>query len=48
MAASGFDDNAGAWLTNHQASLVGFVLPIVNGDVQTAEDVVQETMLRCW
>jgi RNA polymerase sigma-70 factor, ECF subfamily len=48
MAASGFDDNVGAWLTKHQASLVGFVLPIVNGDVQAAEDVVQETMLRGW
>jgi RNA polymerase sigma-70 factor (ECF subfamily) len=48
MAASGFEDNVGAWLTKHQASLVGFVLPIVNGDVQAAEDVVQETMLRGW
>src|SRR5581483_1193762 len=48
MAASGFDDNVGAWFTKHQASLVGFVLPIVNGDVQAAEDVVQETMLRGW
>jgi RNA polymerase sigma-70 factor, ECF subfamily len=28
--------------------LVGFVLPFVNGDVQAAEDVVQETMLRGW
>jgi RNA polymerase sigma-70 factor, ECF subfamily len=27
---------------------VGFVLPFVNGDVQAAEDVVQETMLRSW
>jgi RNA polymerase sigma-70 factor, ECF subfamily len=27
---------------------VGFVLPLVNGDVQAAEDVVQETMLRSW
>jgi RNA polymerase sigma-70 factor (ECF subfamily) len=48
MAASSCDDNVGAWLTKHQASLVGFVLPIVNGDVQAAEDVVQETMLRGW
>ena len=27
---------------------MGFVLPIVNGDLQAAEDVVQETMLRGW
>lgn len=48
MAASGFDDNAAAWLTEYQTPLVGFVLPIVNGDRQAAEDVVQETMLRGW
>ena len=48
MAASGCDDNAGAWLNEYQAPLVGFVLPIVNGDRQAAEDVVQETMLRGW
>jgi len=27
---------------------MGFVLPIVNGDLHAAEDVVQETMLRGW
>jgi RNA polymerase sigma-70 factor (ECF subfamily) len=27
---------------------MGFVLPLVNGDRQAAEDVVQETMLRGW
>jgi RNA polymerase sigma-70 factor, ECF subfamily len=48
MTASGRDDNAGAWLTEYQAPLVGFVLPMVNGDLQAAEDVVQETMLRGW
>jgi RNA polymerase sigma-70 factor, ECF subfamily len=48
MTASGRDDNAGAWLTEYQAPLVGFVLPMVNGDFQAAEDVVQETMLRGW
>jgi RNA polymerase sigma-70 factor, ECF subfamily len=48
MAASGCEDNAGAWLNEYQAPLVGFVLPIVNGDRQAAEDVVQETMLRGW
>jgi RNA polymerase sigma-70 factor, ECF subfamily len=48
MAASGCDDDVGGWLTNYQAPLVGFVLPIVNGDLQAAEDVVQETMLRGW
>jgi RNA polymerase sigma-70 factor (ECF subfamily) len=48
MAASGCDDSAVAWLAAFQAPLVGFVLPIVNGDLQAAEDVVQETMLRGW
>lgn len=48
MATSGWDDDSGAWLAEYQAPLVGFVLPIVNGDVQAAEDVVQETMLRGW
>lgn len=48
MAASGCDDSAGAWLTEYRGPLVGFVLPIVNGDRQAAEDVVQETMLRGW
>jgi RNA polymerase sigma-70 factor (ECF subfamily) len=47
MAASGCDDSVD-WLTEYQAPLVGFVLPIVNGDLQAAEGVVQETMLRGW
>jgi RNA polymerase sigma-70 factor, ECF subfamily len=48
MVASGCDDDPGSWLAEYQAPLVGFVLPIVNGDVQAAEDVVQETILRGW
>jgi RNA polymerase sigma-70 factor (ECF subfamily) len=48
MAASGCDDSGDAWLAAYQRPLVGFVLPIVNGDLQAAEDVVQETMLRGW
>jgi RNA polymerase sigma-70 factor (ECF subfamily) len=48
MAASGCERNGDAWLAEYQAPLVGFVLPIVNGDRQAAEDVVQETMLRGW
>jgi RNA polymerase sigma factor (sigma-70 family) len=48
MAASGCDDSAAGWLAAYQAPLVSFVLPIVNGDRQAAEDVVQETMLRGW
>src|SRR5215813_8549779 len=47
MAASGCDDSVD-WLTEYRVPLVGFVLPIVNGDRQAAEDVVQETMLRGW
>src|ERR1700758_4642598 len=42
------DDTDDAWLDSHRAPLIGFVLPIVNGDLQAAEDVVQETMLRGW
>lgn len=41
-------DETDAWLGSHRASLIGFVLPLVNGDLQAAEDVVQETMLRGW
>jgi sigma-70-like protein len=41
-------DEADAWLGPHRAPLIGFVLPLVNGDLQAAEDVVQETMLRGW
>jgi RNA polymerase sigma-70 factor, ECF subfamily len=48
VAASGYDDRAVSWMTSYRLSLVGFVLPLVNGDVQAAEDVVQETMLRGW
>ena len=48
MVASGCEDNADAWLAEYRAPLVGYVLPIVNGDRQAAEDVVQETMLRGW
>jgi RNA polymerase sigma-70 factor, ECF subfamily len=39
---------ADIWISRFRVPLVGFVLPFVNGDVQAAEDVVQETMLRCW
>lgn len=47
MAISRRDETDG-WLGRHRAPLVGFVLPLVNGDLQAAEDVVQETMLRGW
>jgi RNA polymerase sigma-70 factor, ECF subfamily len=47
VATSGYDDTD-AWLGSYRAPLVGFVLPLVNGDLQAAEDVVQETMLRGW
>jgi RNA polymerase sigma-70 factor, ECF subfamily len=48
MAASSCDGMADTWMRSYRRQLVGFVLPIVNGDVQAAEDVVQETMLRGW
>jgi RNA polymerase sigma-70 factor, ECF subfamily len=46
--AASRSDETGALLWRHRAPLVGFVLPLVNGDLQAAEDVVQETMLRGW
>jgi RNA polymerase sigma-70 factor, ECF subfamily len=48
VAASGCDGMADTWMRSYRVPLVGFVLPFVNGDVQAAEDVVQETMLRGW
>lgn len=48
VGSSGCDDMAVTWMTSYRRPLVGFVLPYVNGDVQAAEDVVQETMLRGW
>jgi len=35
-------------MSSYRLPLVGFVLPLVNGDLQAAEDVVQETMIRGW
>ncbi|MGE5286255.1 MAG: sigma-70 family RNA polymerase sigma factor [Micromonosporaceae bacterium] len=35
-------------MARYRRPLLGFVLPLVNGDHQTAEDVVQETMLQAW
>ena len=48
MSASGCDDVAGSWMTAYRRPLLGFVLPYVDGDVQAAEDVAQEAMLRGW
>jgi RNA polymerase sigma-70 factor, ECF subfamily len=39
---------ADAWIASYRRPLIGFVLPLVNGDVHAAEDVVQETLLRGW
>ncbi|PYC66783.1 RNA polymerase subunit sigma, partial [Streptomyces tateyamensis] len=33
---------------DHAGPLLGFVLHLVGGDRQRAEDVVQETLLRAW
>jgi RNA polymerase sigma-70 factor (ECF subfamily) len=48
VAASGREDTAGTWLAAYRLPLVGYVLPLVDGDLQAAEDVVQETMIRGW
>src|SRR5215468_3627326 len=48
MAVPRCGDKVGAWLASYRRPLMGFVLPIVNGDLHAAEDVVQETMLRGW
>lgn len=48
VSVYGCDNVAEAWMTSFRRPLLGFVLPYVNGDVQAAEDVVQETMLRGW
>lgn len=32
----------------HGTALLGFVLRLLNGDRQSAEDIVQETFLRAW
>jgi len=37
-----------ALYAEHAASLLGYVLQLVDGDRQRAEDVVQETLLRAW
>jgi RNA polymerase sigma-70 factor (ECF subfamily) len=46
--ATSRSDETDGWLGPHRGPLIGFVLPLVNGDLQAAEDVVQETMLRGW
>src|SRR5215472_4135674 len=48
MAVPRRGDKVGAWLASYRRPLLGYVLPLVNGDLQAAEDVVQETMLRGW
>ncbi len=35
-------------MSSYRKPLVGYILPMVNGDLHAAEDVVQETMLRGW
>jgi RNA polymerase sigma-70 factor (ECF subfamily) len=39
---------ADTWMSSYRKPLVGYVLPMVNGDLHAAEDVVQETLLRGW
>lgn len=42
------DDLVRALYEEHGTALLGFVLRLVGGDRQRAEDVVQETLLRAW
>src|SRR5215471_14142647 len=48
VAGSGCDGIADTWMSSYRGPLVGYVLPMVNGDLHAAEDVVQETLLRGW
>jgi len=48
VAGSGCDGMADTWMSSYRKPLVGYVLPMVNGDLHAAEDVVQETLLRGW
>jgi RNA polymerase sigma-70 factor (ECF subfamily) len=48
VAGSGCDGMADTWMNSYRGPLVGYVLPLVNGDLHAAEDVVQETLLRAW
>lgn len=48
VAASRCNDLTGSWMSLYRQPLIGFVLPLVNGDLQAAEDVVQETMIKGW
>jgi RNA polymerase sigma-70 factor (ECF subfamily) len=42
------EDLVRALYDEHAAPLMGYVLRLVGGDRQRAEDVVQETLLRAW
>jgi RNA polymerase sigma-70 factor, ECF subfamily len=42
------EDVVRALYDEHAAQLMGYVLRLVGGDRQRAEDVVQETLLRAW
>ncbi|BCY09323.1 sigma-70 family RNA polymerase sigma factor [Actinoplanes sp. L3-i22] len=41
-------DRIGALHAAHAAGLLGFLIGLTRGERQTAEDLVQETMLRAW
>jgi RNA polymerase sigma-70 factor, ECF subfamily len=47
-ASGGHDESVQSLYSQHAAALLSFVLRLVGGDRQTAEDIVQETFLRAW
>lgn len=42
------DSDVRALYCRYQAPLMSYVLPAVAGDYQSAEDIVQETLVRAW
>jgi RNA polymerase sigma-70 factor, ECF subfamily len=44
----GEEELSRTWYDEHAPALMAFVLNLVRGDRQQAEDIVQETLVRAW